>query len=129
MSTQLEEARKGVREVYPEAWLFPEGSGFIVTHVVFQGKLLGQGSNQLAAWQDAFNNVVKDSIRVNETTWENKEPEPTRKEKILSLLCTAIIGSCTCMRKTPEVKYHSPDCRYRVLSEAEQLILGMENDI
>ncbi len=28
------------------------------------------------------------------------------------------VGSCSCMTKTPETKYHKADCRYRVYQES-----------
>jgi len=28
-----------------------------------------------------------------------------------------IVASCTCLTKTPEAKYHKPDCRYRIIME------------
>jgi len=31
----------------------------------------------------------------------------------------SIVGSCTCLTKTPEVKYHKPDCRYRIIMERD----------
>ena len=29
------------------------------------------------------------------------------------------IGSCRCMTKTPEVKYHAPGCKYRLICERD----------
>lgn len=32
----------------------------------------------------------------------------------------SIVGSCDCLTKTPEVKYHKPGCKYRILSERDE---------
>lgn len=41
---------------------------------------------------------------------------------VMTLYSVAIIGSCTCLTKTNEVKYHREDCHYRIVSEAEDRI-------
>lgn len=33
----------------------------------------------------------------------------------------SIVGSCTCLTKTPDIKFHKADCRYRLIVENEQL--------
>jgi hypothetical protein len=33
-------------------------------------------------------------------------------------LAKATVASCECMTKTPEVKFHNEDCRYRIIMEA-----------
>lgn len=32
----------------------------------------------------------------------------------------SIVGSCDCDTKTPEVKYHKPGCKYRLISERDE---------
>ena len=32
----------------------------------------------------------------------------------------SIVGSCDCLTKTPEVKYHKPGCKYRLISERDE---------
>ena len=39
-------------------------------------------------------------------------------DDIYTRILIAQIGSCGCMTKTPNVRYHKQDCTYRVLSEA-----------
>ena len=29
----------------------------------------------------------------------------------------SIIGTCECLTKTPDIRYHKKDCRYRIISE------------
>lgn len=38
------------------------------------------------------------------------------------------IGSCTCLTKTPELKYHAEDCRYRVSAEILAYVEKLEGD-
>ena len=40
----------------------------------------------------------------------------TLRDKLLR----AQIGSCSCDTKTPELSYHDPSCRYRLLCEVEK---------
>ena len=44
------------------------------------------------------------------------------RDEHLSLLAKLTVGGCTCMTKTPELKYHAPDCQYRVASEIMLMI-------
>lgn len=37
-------------------------------------------------------------------------------------LMTAMISSCTCLTKTPQVQYHDESCKFRTLSEANEII-------
>ena len=39
-------------------------------------------------------------------------------QEIISILRRADLGSCTCMTKTPEPKYHAENCRHRLIMEA-----------
>jgi hypothetical protein len=36
---------------------------------------------------------------------------------VFDKLHAAMIGSCTCQTKTPDVYYHNENCRYRLLDE------------
>ena len=45
------------------------------------------------------------------------------KADVFTLYTIAVIGSCTCLTKTNEVKYHEEDCHYRLVSEAQERIL------
>lgn len=44
---------------------------------------------------------------------DSQQPPSDPFEKLLS----AMIGSCTCLTKTPEAGYHKENCRYRLLKE------------
>jgi hypothetical protein len=41
-----------------------------------------------------------------------------------NFLTRLTVGGCTCMTKTPELKYHADDCQYRMATEIE---LGFDN--
>lgn len=44
---------------------------------------------------------------------ENQHPG-----KIINMdTLTCFIGSCDCLTKTPDIKYHKPGCKYRLISE------------
>ena len=33
-----------------------------------------------------------------------------------------LVGGCTCMTKTPELRYHHLDCKYRVMAEVSAVL-------
>lgn len=41
-----------------------------------------------------------------------------RAEKMSNALVSLCVGGCTCMTKTPILKFHDPRCRYRLAAEA-----------
>ena len=43
-------------------------------------------------------------------------------KEVSAKLQLATLASCSCLTKTPEIAYHEPHCRYRVLAEAKILI-------
>lgn len=45
---------------------------------------------------------------------------------IVTSLCYATSGSCTCLTKTPVVSFHKPTCTYRIVSEAIEFINSQE---
>lgn len=34
-------------------------------------------------------------------------------------ICTAMVASCTCDTKSPEIQWHKDDCHYKIFREAE----------
>lgn len=46
----------------------------------------------------------------------------TSLKKLGSVLAQAAFGSCTCMTKTPDPRYHTRICRYRFISEANEIV-------
>lgn len=46
-------------------------------------------------------------------------------EPLIDRLLHACVASCTCAIKSPEVKYHLPDCHYRLFSEARTELVGL----
>lgn len=44
---------------------------------------------------------------------------------LLRRMDAAMLGSCTCVTKTPDIAFHDEKCRYRVLSEASAVIAGI----
>lgn len=50
-------------------------------------------------------------------------PEP---ETLINRVRYAMIGSCSCGTKTPDIGYHDPNCRYRVLFEVEGKLVELE---
>lgn len=49
----------------------------------------------------------------------------TEAQSLIVRIQEAMIGSCTCLTKTPNPDYHPPNCRYRVLHEAEVELQGV----
>jgi hypothetical protein len=45
-------------------------------------------------------------------------------QKHLDALSLSQIGSCTCLTKTPDTKFHSDTCRYRLLHEVSQALIS-----
>ena len=45
-----------------------------------------------------------------------------RRGDALAVLRKAQVASCTCQIKTPDPEWHSHNCRYRILREAEAMI-------
>lgn len=43
--------------------------------------------------------------------------------EIRKRLTSLQVGGCTCLTKTPELKYHKETCHYRLASEIESLLL------
>lgn len=52
----------------------------------------------------------------------NPTPHDHPYHNLLHRLDLAMLGSCTCVTKTPDFTFHDEQCRYRVLSEASALI-------
>ncbi len=46
------------------------------------------------------------------------------KDDLLPRLRMAQTMSCTCMTKPPDIEYHAPNCKYRLLEEAARTIEG-----
>lgn len=44
------------------------------------------------------------------------------KDEALAVLRKAQVASCTCQIKTPDPEWHSHNCRYRIIREAEAMI-------
>ena len=56
-----------------------------------------------------------------------KEEAKPHLEQLSRLLSHLTIGSCTCMTKTPELLYHTPECKYRLAAQAQQIVLLLSN--
>ena len=48
--------------------------------------------------------------------WNTRASDAAIKELVDSLEKLKI-GSCTCLTKTPDVEYHSDECRYRIICQ------------
>lgn len=48
-------------------------------------------------------------------------------EPLSSRILKNMIGSCDCVTKTPDPKFHLDDCLYRVLSECYDVISAVED--
>ena len=46
-------------------------------------------------------------------------------DTLLNKLADAQFASCSCMTKTPEVKWHHSNCKYRIFFEAYKMIFNM----
>ena len=60
--------------------------------------------------------------------WMPPARHPTLAEKIGNkhrfALRIAEFGACTCLTKTPELRFHRADCRYRLFGEIEHALFG-----
>lgn len=41
---------------------------------------------------------------------------------VRKLLGSAMIGSCSCLTKTPKIQFHDENCRYRLIAESLNLL-------
>lgn len=48
---------------------------------------------------------------------------------ITEKLLYAMISSCTCGTRTPEVEHHAENCLYRLLNEARDKIIELRQDV
>src|SRR3954471_8500436 len=55
---------------------------------------------------------------MNNPLTEQRVKEIEAKVLNITNLAKLIVGSCTCLTKTPVLKFHAEDCRYRVIQEA-----------
>jgi len=51
----------------------------------------------------------------------------SKEKDIKANLQRMMIGSCSCLTKTPDVSYHYVDCKYRQLMEAHDYIVALEH--
>lgn len=56
-------------------------------------------------------------------------PDISKDYDILHRLIFGIGGSCSCLTKTHEVKYHTPLCKYRLLMDAHAEIVKLRQEI
>ncbi|KVP16885.1 hypothetical protein WJ84_01010 [Burkholderia ubonensis] len=77
----------------------------------------------VAAMLEAYNGT--DLQSAVDSVEEADEPAPpvVLGAGHLAALMKSKIGSCTCLTKTPEVRFHREDCHYRQLCEIEQAVL------
>jgi hypothetical protein len=54
--------------------------------------------------------------------------DESRTKPLLSRLSSASVAGCTCMTKTPVLRYHNPTCTYRVVTEAHDEIVKLQRD-
>jgi len=50
----------------------------------------------------------------------------TDTTQLLRRLVSAQVAGCTCMTKTPELRYHAEDCHYRLFAEAHAAISELQ---
>ncbi len=56
--------------------------------------------------------------------------EPSPLEAAKKLLLSAVIGSCTCNTKSPELIWHEPNCRYvKIMTALENLELASASSL
>jgi hypothetical protein len=53
----------------------------------------------------------------------------SKEKDIKANLQRMMIGSCSCMTKTPDDSYHYVDCKYRQLNEAYYYIVELEDQV
>ncbi|KVP65642.1 hypothetical protein WJ96_04545 [Burkholderia ubonensis] len=78
----------------------------------------------VTAMLDAYNGTDLQSA-VDSVDEEDEQPAPVvLGAGHLAALMKSKIGSCTCLTKTPEARYHHENCLYRQLCEIEQVMLA-----
>lgn len=63
--------------------------------------------------QDALGCIAVDQAELLALISAARERERYKKD-----LKMMLVGSCSCLTKTPEVRFHDEYCRYRIISEA-----------
>jgi hypothetical protein len=53
----------------------------------------------------------------------------TLNPRHFALLSRLQLGGCTCNTKTPELRFHAEDCKYRLASEIERELLSRSQDV
>lgn len=55
--------------------------------------------------------------------WPEGNLDELRLEALIRRVRGAMVASCECMTKTPDPKYHKPECLYRILSDVEWVLM------
>lgn len=50
-------------------------------------------------------------------------------EEVRRKIMFGLLGSCSCVAKTPDYRYHADDCSYRVLCEVGEFIEEQQQEI
>lgn len=76
------------------------------------------GMNDTSAEIQAMQKAIKDLERERDEAQE--QIQMMLKHDAQRLESDSIVGSCDCLTKTPEIRYHKPGCKYRILSERDE---------
>ena len=104
-------------DAFPEGGLYPGSVDHIRSFSYGEGPVLpldttvGAGAHLVANSSSYIQCAIQHHLR-----------QQTRIEKISRYLTTLAVGGCTCCTKTPELRYHKVDCRYRKATEAEAML-------
>ncbi len=58
---------------------------------------------------------------------DSQPPSKEQVEDLVARLNLACVASCSCLVKTPVIRYHEPLCPYRVMQEAATEIVGLRS--
>lgn len=73
------------------------------------------------SWEQFAQKVEDFSSRLERERDEAREQiQMMLKHDATRLESDSIVGSCDCLTKTPELKYHKPGCKYRILTERDE---------
>lgn len=65
---------------------------------------------EIARWKAAHKEISRELLRAVAGMIEMQDPD---------IMSDSLVAACNCLTKTPEVKYHKPGCKYRLISERD----------
>lgn len=102
--TELTQLRESLRYERAQMQLYPQ--------VVDENEKLRTELAQLREERDILSREL-DDLR----TWSRE----MRKQELSRLESDSPVAACNCLTKSPDIQYHKPGCKYRLIAERDQL--------